>query len=596
MYLVEIIYFISVFLLILWAEYYNRRSFKELLFWIERRKIAVIMNYLTFISISLLTQSILNNMYLRLAITSFLLLFLSIISMYKVRYRGDSLFPWDLGLGKESSSMSNFFSDIGAIINIALIITFPILILFLGLVEDSHKLSWSSRLIVGIISVMILIVISFRPSKVAKFIFRKLNLNYDNKSQAETYYDNGFLLSFFMNIKKLFIFKPNDYSEKKVKAIISEQEKSIEKKDTPVVKPNVIIIMNESFWDPTLLNDVNFAKDPLPTFHSLSKKHSHGYLVSPELGGGTSNVEFEILTGNSMNFLPTGSMAFKKYLKHPVTSLATIFKDNGYQTLGLHSYKRWFWNRDVAYELLGFDKFISCEDFANPEYKGTYISDEAFSRKVIEEKEKINKPLFMYGVTMQNHGPYSDNRYGETEIKINANNLSDLEIEELRTYTQGVHDADKSLKILIDYFSKSDEPTVIVFFGDHLPMLGKNFSIFKKTGFIGSTNSVDWSKDEKLKMHSVPLVVWSNYKEEVPLPNHLSTVYFGSILLDYVKIKKPQYFNYIYNLSKEIPILHNKIDISYMNDNHRKFIENEKRNYWILEYDQLFGKDYLGKL
>lgn len=353
--------------------------------------------------------------------------------------------------------------------------------------------------------------------------------------------------------------------------------------------------MNETFWDPTLLDGIEFNKDPLPTFHSLTKNHTHGYLVSPEFGGGTSNIEFEVLTGHSMSFFPTGIMAFNKFLKHPVTSLATIFRDNGYQTLGLHSYKRWFWKRDTAYDLLGFDKFVSCEEFSNPEYKGTFISDEEFARKVIEEKEKADKPLFMYGITMQNHGPYSNKRYDDTEIKVTGN-LTEKEKEELETYTQGVHDADKSLKMLIDYFSDLGEPTVIAFYGDHLPMLGEDFSIFKKTDFIHSTKIVEWNEQEKLKMQSVPLLLWSNYKKDITNIEHLSTAYFGSYLLDFVGFNKPAYFDYIFNLSKQLPILLNRIQMPIKNNVDEFSIEGEKHKYWLLQYDQLFGNNYLNKI
>lgn len=595
MLLMHLTFFVAILITIIWSEYYNRRSFKEVFMWIWNQKTAFIMNYLSLAFIILFIQTITNNSYLSIAISTLLILLLSLISMYKARYRGDSLFPWDLGLGKESSNMAQFVSDIRALMNIFLIIIFPIFIFVLNFFASSIKMQLDTRLILGFISILALLIISFRPSKMFQSLFIKLNIDSTTRNQGEAYNDNGFLLAFLMNIKKLFIYKPEDYSENTVKSIINDNKHIDEEQKLTTKKPNIIVIMNETFWDPTLLDRITFGKDPIPTFHSLSKKHTNGYLVSPEFGGGTSNIEFEILTGHSMNFFPTGSMAFNKYLTRPTTSLATIFKENGYETLGLHSYKRWFWKRDIAYDLLGFDKFISCEEFENPEYKGTFISDEEFSRKVIEEKEKVNKPIFIYGITMQNHAPYSNKRYTETEIKVDGN-LSNQEKAELETYTQGVHDADKSLKILIDYFSKLDEPTVIAFFGDHLPMLGEDFSIFKKAGFINSTKSVNWNEEEKLKMQSVPLLVWSNYKQQAIDIKYLSTSFFGSYLLDYIGFNKPAYFNYIYNFSKRIPVFLDRIHMPLINDENKSFIEDEKRKYWLLQYDQLFGENYISKL
>ncbi len=185
-------------------------------------------------------------------------------------------------------------------------------------------------------------------------------------------------------------------------------------------KPNVIFIMNEAFWDPTLLKNVKFSEDPLPTVHRLQKEMTSGFLLSPQFGGGTSNVEFEILSGQSMSFMPAGSVPYQQYISRPLPSLASYFKSQGYASTAIHSYERWFWNRENVYRYMGFDEFISKEGFDNPVNKGAFIADDEVSRRIIQEVEENEEPTFIYAVTMQNHGPYDDNRYGDNPIKTEA--------------------------------------------------------------------------------------------------------------------------------------------------------------------------------
>lgn len=220
----DLFFLILALITIIWSEYYNRRNLKEVFLWLKGKKVAFIMNYFSFIILTLLLLALTNNVYISLAITSFLILLLSIISMYKARFRGDPLFPWDLGLGKETSNMAQFVSDIRVVINIFLIILYPILIFFIGFIEPSYKLSLFSRLTIGLISILAILLISFRPFRIVQSFFKKLDLSNNKKSQAEIYHNNGLLLSFIMNIKKLFIYKPIDYNEKNIKSIIEENK------------------------------------------------------------------------------------------------------------------------------------------------------------------------------------------------------------------------------------------------------------------------------------------------------------------------------------------------------------------------------------
>ncbi len=353
--------------------------------------------------------------------------------------------------------------------------------------------------------------------------------------------------------------------------------------------------MNEAFWDPTLLTNVTYSEDPVPTVHKLQQDSTSGYLLSPQFGGGTSNVEFEVLTGNSMSALPSGSVPYQQYINKPLPSLASYFEDNGYKSLGIHSYEGWFWNRESVYKQLGFEGFMSKQYFQNPEYKGIFISDDEVSRNIIKEVDGMERPMFIYAVTMQNHGPYDTPRYDSNPIQATGNLTASAQ-STLETYTHGAHDADQSLKMLIDHFKDSEEPTVIVFYGDHLPMLGLSYDVYKQAGFIHTDNEAEWTLEETKKMHSVPFVVWSNVslpKQNIPT---LSDSFLGSFMLNLMNMDKPASFAFNYELSQKIPGLLRNLVVDSDQGLYQKVpdaVKQDVEKYKELQYDSMFGQKYL---
>ncbi len=146
-------------------------------------------------------------------------------------------------------------------------------------------------------------------------------------------------------------------------------------------KPNIVLIMCESFWDPTVLNGVHFSEDIMKNFN----KYKKGEIVSPAIGGGTSNVEFEALTGLSTYFLGPGVLAYNVYFRRDTPGIVSVLKDNGYNTIAIHPYMAEMYNRDKVYKFLGFDEFISLEGFnSDTDLKGPYVSDDRLMDKVLE--------------------------------------------------------------------------------------------------------------------------------------------------------------------------------------------------------------------
>ncbi len=552
--------------------------------WVMKRPFNVWMNVLAYMVVTVLLDFILPTT-LAVSLTCILGLILAYANKYKVKFRGDEFFPWDLKLGKESSDMSDYIKDKSVVID--LIIAVIIVLLGRQMANTVH-LNEGSRLFLLLLGLVMVggsygIHVYRGPVTVPnQHIFHR---------------ERGVLIAFLLNLKELFYpysSKRNDHmredlslKEDKDKSNTYASEKTDQANHLKDPRPNVIVIMNESFWDPQRLPKAHFSRPITPTLDALRKESLYGDLVSPEFGGGTSNIEFELLTGANMHFLPVGSMAFQSYLKKPVEALPHLFKNMGYQTLGLHSYERWFWKREQAYDYMGFDQFITKESFDNPHIKGLYISDQCFSEKVIETYEQAQGPLFLYGITMQNHGPHQLSRYAVYDVNVKAP-LNDKALGELKCYTQGALDADRALKTLIDYFSGVKKHTYIVFFGDHLPMLGGGFKTYKDCGMIGSREPVNWSYEEQVKMASTPFVIWSNRLVKSENLGPVSPAFLGTQIMELAGVKPSSYFESIESIYSSYPMINHRVTPNFETYEAREAYVKTLATYRKLQEDQLF--------
>ncbi|MEP7452298.1 LTA synthase family protein [Phyllobacterium sp. SB3] len=316
--------------------------------------------------------------------------------------------------------------------------------------------------------------------------------------QKENYAHNGFTMAFALNLPMADVSAPAGYSAEAISSI-----PSVPALFESTGKPDIIMVMSESFWDPTRLPGVSFNRDPIPTVRA----NQSGSVFSPEFGGMTANVEFEALTGFSNAFLPYGSIPYQQYVRHSVPSLATFFKSEGYETKAIHPYREWFWNRRNVYESFGFDTFMSEENLPKLKARGPLVSDDALMDEVISEADKAKGPFFYFTVTLQGHGPYEPNRYKNNRISA-ATDAGEGPRQIIETFSEGASDADRSLKKLMNWASHRKRPTILVFFGDHLPPLNE---AYVATGYMKNRVADRRAPlDDMLKQHETPLVVWSN--------------------------------------------------------------------------------------
>ena len=336
--------------------------------------------------------------------------------------------------------------------------------------------------------------------------------------------------------------------------------------------------MNETFSDLRVLGQLSTNQDYMPFTRSLTKNTIKGNLYMPVTGAGTSNSEFEFLTGNTMAFLAAGSNAYELYIKSQLPSLAYTLAAQNYSRTALHVYYRTSWQRDVNYPLLGFERYDSIESFidndaideyrngnksfsdfedaVNEQYPGEnvllrrFVSDR-FDYKLLEqmyEERDPSKPFFIFNVTMQNHGSY-DSAYENFDQKIKLTSTEEY-YPAANRYLSLIYESDQAFKELVEYFSNVDEPTIICMFGDHQPNIETEFV----ESLLGSDIS-DLSTEDNQKRFVTPFVIWANYNIEEGYVDKMSANYLSTLLLQVADLKTTKYNDYLSALYRYVPVI-----------------------------------------
>lgn len=562
-------------------ETLSRLSFSSSVFWMGSFPLEAMCNFILIYLIYVTACVAFSNKSGVYFILDFLFYTLSLISGIKLKIMGVPLLPNDLFLIKEASDVSQhiqqiFQPQVILVASVCLIL----IIVKVFLYPKSSKLNVKVKAITLTTSIIMLVVFYTAPSSVLSAL-GVTDLRWD---QNANYLDNGFAVAASSSIKTNKMKKLSDYSHDSIDKLISgfseKAEKSKEVTLNNNTKPtNIIILLSESLWDPKNAGKLQLSKDPLSYYHHLSEKYPSGSMMTSQFGGGTANVEFEVLTGYSVPFLAPGTNPFLQLLDKEVESIASILNEQGYYSTVFNSYLNWFYNSRTAYKNLGFNQFISNE-FLRPIKKGPYLSDEILVDSIIEQTERTKGNDFIFASTMGNHFPYNEDKFEETEIKVLNKDITAETKTTLESYAQGVYYFDKALEKLVKHYSDSKEPTVVLVFGDHLPILGNDYSVFKELNYFRESN-------DKETMYRTPLLVWDNYKKHTQKEElELNATFITPYLLDYTELDGNYFTKYLWSLynTKSIPPINSMKDISYYED--------ELHDYMMLQYDTLYGERF----
>ena len=452
------------------------------------------------------------------------------------------------------------------------------------------------------------------------------NLGYkpDFWDQSRGYHRTGSFFNFCLNTKYLIIRKPSDYNAANVSDYVAEtlKDAGVDPDDhtvstnlltgqndytanTDSTMPNIICIMNESLSDPGALGNLETNEDYMPFIHSLTENTIKGSLSMPVFGAGTSNSEFEFLSGDSISFLPTGCNVYQSYVKDTVPSLVSTLGALGYSRTAFHPYYGEGWNRRNVYPLLGFENYISIEDFVDQDILDTYkqnndvteyemllnerypdrnmllrrfVSD-SYDYSMVEnmyENRDTSKPFFLFNVTMQNHGGYAMS-YTNFSQEIYVTNMNGI-YPKANRYLSLVKRSDEAFQELVDYFSNVSEPTILCMFGDHLPSIEDGFY----EELFGTSLDHLTTEQQQLR-YTTPFVIWANYDIPEATLNQISANYLSTLVLQTAGLPLTQYNRYLASLYQKLPII-NTVGYVDADNNYYTHSENSKYDDLLYQY------------
>jgi len=459
----------------------------------------------------------------------------------KIVMRGDPAMPWDLfsaGIAAKISSQYEFSITLRFIVSLIMVL---FLIFVIRLTHTPTVRGWKIRLLAVFCSISLFVGFMYGVV-LNQDLLKKMDVSYSLFPPLQSYNENGTMLALALHLNNVTATGGENNTPEATEDVIKKyvdiaEQQGITNGSTidSGVHPNVICIMSESYSDLSEIREIETSEEVMPFFNSLKSESMYGELQVSVFGGGTCNTEFEFLTGYSVRSLLAGSSVYSLYVNHSLNALPQIFKDQGYETLAIHPFDSAWWEREKAYPLLGFDSFISDDDFVDPTLVRGYISDKSAFERVIteyENKEK-DKPMFTFVVTMQNHADYSK-YWGNQAYNIKITNFPDNDFPTTEHYFSLLRESDDALKELVTYFRSVDEPTIIVFFGDHKPFLDSDIY-----STLLSTDLSQISTRESLPMYTTPYLVWANYDIQEGNMGITSPNFLGQTVLDLAGLRSP---------------------------------------------------------
>ncbi len=564
---------------------------------------AIILNYLSYSVITFLIFALSGSVRFSIIISLVISYIFSLTDTYVLKFRGTPFSVPDILAYKTAANVASeysFYVSPAMILTFVTIICISVLAGFMSKKNQEYKLGLVYKIIFRVVSLSLCTLYILICS--TTYVLDNYNISLDIWNPNSSRVSNGVFLNFSLTTKYVLIDKPDDYSPEKAQQVVSNDNidklSTLGNLDNPLKKQvvvnngevptNIIVIMNESLSDLSVLGDLQTNEDYMPFIHSLTENTIKGNVYLSQFGARTANSEYEFLSGNNMAFTPTDTIIYQRFLRDDMSSLANILKtQNDYYTFASHSFFKSSWNRENAYNSLKFDETRFIEEWPTEiRLLREYPSDETNYEGVINLLSNNNsKNKFMMNVTMQNHGGYDTNKI---PIDIKPTNLS-KEYPLANEYLNCIKQSDNAFKGLVEYYQNSPEPTIILMFGDHQPNIEPEF--FEE--LLGKSQN-ELTLEELQKKYITPFVMWANYDIPEMEIEQISLNYLSTLLMEYSNIELPPYNQFLQNLYQSIPVINSNGYIDYNGVHHNLNEKNEFsdliNSYHIVQYNDLFDK------
>ena len=553
--------------------------------------------------------ALLGRPVLATAIMMVAIFIISYIHIMKFNSRGYPLLPEDFQLASEVSSLSKFVNIWGIVrLIIAIIMSCALLGFFAKKCGEKFHLKYRGErdeifrrrhLLIQRVAFLAIAITVFMTSTIfvrhnegARYEDIFLGTHFTAWNQNRNYDDNGFVLGFLYNFQKLRVDAPKGYGEEQI-ANIKEKYRIIAKSENAKRKSpkdenvSVVIILNESFFDPSVeFQGLKFSDyyqheggDVLPNLHKIEKEAQSGLMYSLDYGGGTANIEFETFTSLTNFWLNTVPYTALVPKAGNIPSIAQTLKDAGHSTIAIHPYNGGMYKRNISLKNEGFDEFTTEIEMEFTEHEGTseYINDKSAYEQTLKTLRDSEDAQVIGLITMQNHTPYNVGTYEENEFKLTNEDVDEGRRGEIETYYQTLHSSDAYLGEFIEGVKQLDKKVVVLFYGDH------------SAGLFDNTNN---SEDKKVRDLSrvTPYFIYANYDAGLKASKNLPTTTpncMVNTLLNRLNWQKPAHYYLVDEVCKTQPIM----ATTYLDglDFEMTEVLNE---YKLLTYDILAGQKY----
>ena len=550
-----------------------------------------LLNILFFMLLEVILICITGRTSVASVILMFVALAVGLINYYTLQFRGTPMLPWDILSVKTAASVTTEY-DFKVTWHVIWISLVMLTVAVCSIIFTHIRIKGVLRRILsGAFGIVALILCTMGLWQEATVDF--FELDDILFTPVDMYEDNGFAISFAYNLQYLRVKAPSGYDAQTVydeeeSYVNSQTGEIISTKDsenddsnitgdtgstdytmttspakdtintadtTSTSLPNIIVIMNESLCDPAVLTDFETNQDYMPFIHSLLEGGDNvvsGYAYPSVCGGNTANSEFEFLTGSSMAFLPEGSVAYQQYIKDETPALGWYLQSLDYRTCGMHPFGSAGWNRNTVYPNLGFEMTRFSGDMRGAQKMRTYISDAA-TYEMIEANyaTKDENSLFTFEITMQNHGGYfQDYDNFEREIELINTDAEQVDINITERYLSLVKKSDEAFEDLIQHFENTDEPVIILMFGDHQPGDYALKAIWRPED--------DPDIQTLQQRYKVPFVMWANFDIESEYVEGISLNYLSTLLFQKAGVPLTGYQEFLSELHETFPVINAK--------------------------------------
>jgi phosphoglycerol transferase MdoB-like AlkP superfamily enzyme len=464
-------------------------------------------NWLPVALVVLALQFALNSAVAACGAAGLVVCVLSFVNRNMINMRQDPFKPNDILLGGEFLAVAKSV-DSRTFIELALLLLGFAAAFAAGFLLLRNKSAHPVYRVLGAAACAGALLLVNKQALSSERLYSRLPMSGNVYNQTDNFQSKGFLYSFIYTLNNSKLSKPANY-DRDYALISSISEKFAPPDYSGARKPNIVLVLSEAFSDmlDSPLIDYSGYEDPLKNFKSLAEESIYGHIVVPNVGGGTSDTEFDIFTAmNSRHF--RGAPYAYSLIAKDTPALPSILGGIGYKSLAIHPGFGWFYNRQNVYPHMGFPGLMDISEFDETDTKGMYVTERQTIEKIISEYESHvdedpETPFFEFCVTIQNHGPYLD-KYGDSSLNFKTEaELSPNNMNAMFNYIYGLLDCDRELKILADFLDARKEPVILIYYGDHLP----SFDMQIYNTFLPMTG--DPAKDAA-RLHKTPFIIWQN--------------------------------------------------------------------------------------